>query len=405
MGVWYEEKLGKRRLGDIGEMIFAGRYMILLMGVFAVYMGFIYNDIFSLTLPTFGTSWKIIDVCEVGTPPKRVSCEGLPAKYRDNSTETSAFMDRAQPFGLDPAWHIAKNSLPFQNSMKMKFSVILGISQMIFGVFLKTSNAIYFRKPLDFFFECIPMLVFAFCFFGYMLFLIFKKWSIDWNNSTDGMPGPNGDKPGDGWNPPALINTLINMALSPGKVKDPLYGRAVVEDLFNKETGKWPTNYTVCDDPEILCCTENGCGQAVVQWYLLIFAGLSVPIILCCKPCILWRIAEAKKNERERHRSTSNNTLELPDTPPMGEHKGQDELEDGGHGDGHDNNGHGGHGEGFGDLMIHQTIETIEFVLGFISNTASYLRLWALSLAHAELAEVFWEKSMKSAINYNNFLA
>ena len=118
---------------QIASIFFGGRYIILLMGLFSIYTGFIYNDIFSKSLNIFGSSWRIgfteleINSTELETlmlPPENASC------YRGDP----------YPFGFDPVWQITENKVTYQNAFKMKLSVLLGVAQMVFGVALSVFN-------------------------------------------------------------------------------------------------------------------------------------------------------------------------------------------------------------------------------------------------------------------------
>jgi V-type H+-transporting ATPase subunit a len=164
------------------RMLLPHRYMLALMGFFATYCGFVYNDYLSNALNLFGSCYEVEGVAPGDPIPREEGC--------------------VYPFGLDPVWGIADNNLNFVNSLKMKISVIIAVVHMTLGVFVKAANALYFRRFIEFFFEFIPQLAFMILLFGYMDFLIIYKWNQFW-------PDPS--------TAPSIITTMINMPLKMGK--------------------------------------------------------------------------------------------------------------------------------------------------------------------------------------------
>jgi V-type H+-transporting ATPase subunit a len=121
------------------NMILQIRYLLLLLGLFSTFTGFVYNDMMSIPL-------YLKDSCYDKITGKRL------IQHEGNHTVDTCIY----PFGVDPVWYTARNELQFLNSLKMKIAVILGILQMSLGVFMKGVNSIYFKNWTDFFHEFVP---------------------------------------------------------------------------------------------------------------------------------------------------------------------------------------------------------------------------------------------------------
>ncbi|XP_077827805.1 V-type proton ATPase 116 kDa subunit a 1 isoform X25 [Macaca mulatta] len=326
--------LSQKNENEMFSTVFSGRYIILLMGVFSMYTGLIYNDCFSKSLNIFGSSWSVRPMFTYNWTEETL--RGNPV-LQLNPALPGVF-GGPYPFGIDPIWNIATNKLTFLNSFKMKMSVILGIIHMLFGVSLSLFNHIYFKKPLNIYFGFIPEIIFMTSLFGYLVILIFYKWTAYDAHTSE--------------NAPSLLIHFINMF------------------LFSYPESGYSMLYS---------------GQKGIQCFLVVVALLCVPWMLLFKPLVLRR-----QYLRRKHLGTLNfggirvgngpteEDAEIIQHDQLSTHSEdadeptEDEVFD------------------FGDTMVHQAIHTIEYCLGCISNTASYLRLWALSLAHAQLSEVLW---------------
>uniref|UniRef100_A0A665SW23 V-type proton ATPase subunit a n=1 Tax=Echeneis naucrates TaxID=173247 RepID=A0A665SW23_ECHNA len=311
--------MAQKNDNEMFSMVFAGRYIILLMGIFSIYTGIIYNDCFSKSLNVFGSGWSVRPMFDsrVGGNWTSETLDGNRVLQLDPAID--GVFKGPYPIGIDPIWNIATNKLTFLNSFKMKMSVVLGVIHMLFGVTLSLFNHLYFQKPLNIYLGFIPEIVFMASLFGYLVILVFYKWvAYDAQTSRDA---------------PSLLIAFINMF------------------LFNYND---PSNRALYS------------GQMVIQSLLVVIALACVPCMLIVKTLVLRRQYLWRKHlvRYSRPGVTFN----------------------------------------FADVAVHQAIHTIEYCLGCISNTASYLRLWALSLAHAQLSEVLWSMVMHIGLSSRSFI-
>ncbi|EFQ31651.1 hypothetical protein CGRA01v4_01365 [Colletotrichum graminicola] len=346
----YWEKPLKKVTFELFAMLYYGRYIALVMGLFSLFTGLIYNDVFSKSLTLFDSAWKW----------------DVPDDYKTGQTLTAKLNDHGYryPFGLDWRWHDTDNDLLFSNSYKMKMSIVLGWAHMTYSLIFAYVNAKHFKRPIDIWGNFVPGMIFFQSIFGYLVICIIYKWSVNWNDPQNPR------------NPPGLLNMLIYMFLQPGTLEE---GAQL-----------YP-------------------GQAGVQVFLLLLAVIQVPVLLFLKPFYLrWEHNHARaKGYRGIGESSRVSALDGDDEDEQGLN-GRPSFESDGEGvamitqDLHSDEEH--EEFEFSEVMIHQIIHTIEFCLNCVSHTASYLRLWALSLAHQQLSAVLWSMTLGPALKFEGIV-
>ena len=355
------------------------RYFFLICSIFAIFCGLMYNEFFSIPLDLFGTCYN-----------KEKDGKYIQDKEVINEYKTKKCV---YPIGLDPIWIGNQNELVYTNSLKMKLSIIVGVIHMLLGIAIKGVNNLNTKKYNAFLFEFLPQFFFMFIVFGYLIYMIYYKWGTDYDTDTSQAP--------------SILTIMINMAVKFGSVE----GNPLFDSLF-------------------------GMSQETFNVFIILLCLLLIPLMLFVKPIYFYLKKKSTQGIRYRNDDLAlieneakkddnlnvNNNLIIDDIDNIiNDDKKSNKSEEYSLSLSQESilkpNEHysklysyqkkkykeeSKEKFKFVEIFIEQLIETIEYVLGTVSNTASYLRLWALSLAHTALSHVFIEKTFIEYIQNDN---
>ena len=236
---------------------------------------------------------------------------------------------------------------------------------MLLGILLRGLNSIFQLDFAELVFIFFPQLILMLILFGYMDFLIFYKWATSYNPYLELSANSTFNE---NYIAPDIKSYLMNIFLKGGKLPDK------------------PPAFIVNDqeyDYDWKLLTDR---KSLEDLHLAIFFCSFLCIIVMLIPKMLINYARAKKKYSTRNHNINNNNIHN-DQNDEGEILNEEIIVNNNR-----NNAQDIEEPSFSNFFVESSIETIEFVLGTVSNTASYLRLWALSLAHSQLAVVFFSK-------------
>lgn len=110
MVLWEKKLIAKKIDNEIWNIFFGGRYIVLLMGIFSIYTGFMYNDLFSLSINIFKSGWSTTRHAQLNADDSL-----------EDTIQLHPTLDyKQEPYfmGIDPIWQVLFSNL---NCIRLTF--------------------------------------------------------------------------------------------------------------------------------------------------------------------------------------------------------------------------------------------------------------------------------------------